>query len=152
MSTQSIVASLVVLLISSCTVGPELSEFKPAHGPQGALMEITLKGKPIRGNDIAGELLALQADGVLLNVSLFPPRPDAARTVVMVPYEMMKYARLEQMGRVKVESKGEEQDKIYKERLRLVSRFPQGLSDHLLGKLLAHAGQDDVVVPFREEN
>ena len=64
---------------------------------------------------------------------------------------MMKTANLEQMGKAKVESQGEEMNKVYLDRLRMVSRFPQGLSDELLEPLLANYDQESLVSPFREE-
>ena len=151
MSVRQLTVLFIALSLAGCTVGIKLEEFKPAQGPEGVMMELTLNGEPRRGNDVGGELLAVRPDGVLLNVPEYAARPEAATTIVLVPFWMMKQAKLEQMGRVKVESQGEEMNKIYLDRLRLVSRFPQGLSDELLADLLAHSNQKDVMTPHRDE-
>ena len=151
MNSWRISPVLLLLVVAGCTVGIKLEEFKPAQGPHGVQMEVSLNGEPIRGNDVVGELLAVQADGVLLLVPEFSGRPQAATTIVLVPYWMMKTANLEQMGKAKVESQGEEMNKVYLDRLRMVSRFPQGLSDELLAPLLANYDQESLVSPFREE-
>jgi hypothetical protein len=114
-------------------------------------MELTLNGNVIDGNQISGELLAVRGDGVLLNVIDYPDSVSAPSTVVLIPFWMMDTAKLEQMGRAKVESQGEEKNKVYLERLRLVSRFPQGISDQLLTDLLSELGQEQLEVPRRSE-
>jgi len=142
---------MLFLAIAGCSTSIEVKKFKPAQGPQGIQMELTLNGNVIDGNKIEGELLAVQADGVILNVTDYPNSESAANTLVLVPFWMMDRAKLEQMGSAKVESQGEEANKVYLARLRLVSRFPQGLSDELLTDLLTEMGQENVAVPHRTE-
>jgi hypothetical protein len=64
---------------------------------------------------------------------------------------MMDRAKLEQMGSAKLESQGEEGNEVYLTRLRMVSRFPQGLSDELLAELLTEIGQEELEGPHRTE-
>ncbi len=140
-----------LLTIVGCSTSVEVKDFKPAQGPRGIQMELVLNGNVIDGNRIAGELLAVRGDGVILNASDYPGAESAAKTVVLIPFWMMDTAKLEQMGRAKVESQGEEKNKIYLERLRLLARFPQGLSDELLAHLLSEMGQEQLEVPSRSE-
>ena len=145
------VQPMILLALVACSTSVEVKDFKPAQGPQGIQMELTLNGNVIDGNKLSGELLAVHDDGVLLNVDDYPNSVSAANTVVLIPYWMMDTAKLEQMGRAKVQSQGEEKDKVYLDRLRLLARFPQGLSEDLLTKLLTEMGQEQVEVPHRTD-
>lgn len=145
------VRAIILLALAGCSTSVEVEDFKPAQGPQGIQMELTLNGNVIDGNKLSGELLAVRDDGVLLNVDDYPDSASAAKTVVLIPFWMMDTAKLEQMGRAKVESQGEEQNKVYLDRLRLLARFPQGLSEDLLTKLLTETGQEQVEVPHRTD-
>ena len=145
------VQAIILLALVGCSTSVEVEDFKPAQGPQGIQMELMLNGNVIDGNKVSGELLAVHDDGVLLNVDDYPDSASDANTVVLIPYWMMDTAKLEQMGRAKVESQGEKQNKVYLDRLRLLARFPQGLSEDLLTKLLTEMGQEQVEVPHRTE-
>jgi hypothetical protein len=129
----------------------EVKDFKPAQDPQGIQMELSLHGNVIDGDKIDGELLAAGGDGVLLDVADYPGSAGSASTVVLIPFWMMDRAKLEQMGSAKLESQGEEGNEVYLTRLRMVSRFPQGLSDELLAELLTEIGQEELEVPHRTE-
>ena len=148
-----LLSHLLVLFLATaaCSTSVEVKNFKPAQKPHGIQMELTLNGDVIDGNKVEGELLAVRPDGVLLNVPEYADSERAENTLVLIPFWMMDRAKLEQMGSAKVESQGEEANKVYLARLRLVSRFPQGLSDNLLTELLTEMGQDKVEVPHRTE-
>ena len=137
---------LLMLFAAGCSVGVgvQIEGFKPAQGPRGVHIELRLKGKVIGGNTISGELLAVRADRILLNVIDNPDSPNAKSRVVLIPVSMVKTAEPEQMHRVKVRSKRKELGEEQVNRLRLVARFPQGLSDEMLAVLLADLGQDRV--------
>ena len=142
---------LLLLIITGCSTSVEVKDFKPAQTPQGIEMELSLNGDVLDGQKVKGELLAVRDDGVLLNVADYPDSAGAGNTIVLIPFWMMDRAKLEQMGSAKVESQGEEANKMYLARLRLVSRFTQGLSDELLAELLMKMGQEEVVVPHKTE-
>lgn len=142
---------LLLLIITGCSTSVEVKDFKPAQNPQGIEMELSLNGDVLDGQKVKGELLAVRDDGVLLNVADYPDSAGAGNTIVLIPFWMMDRAKLEQMGSAKVESQGEEANKMYLARLRLVSRFTQGLSDELLAELLMKMGQEEVVVPHKTE-
>lgn len=148
----SLLFPLVLLLVTvGCSTSVEVKDFKPAQAPHGIQMELSLNGDVLDGNKIEGELLAVRGDGVLLNVADYPDSTAPGNTIVLIPFWMMDRAKLEQMGSAKVESQGEEANELYLARLRLVSRFPQGLSDELLAKLLTETGQGEVAVPHKTE-
>ncbi len=135
---------LLMLLVASCSVGLKIENFQPAQGPQGVHVELKLEGKVIGGNTISGELLAVRADRILLNVIDNPDSPNATSRVVLIPYSLIQTLDPEQMGRMSFRSQREEMDEDHLNRLRLVARFPQGLSDEMLAVLLADLGQDQV--------
>lgn len=142
---------LLLLVAAGCSTSVEVKDFKPAQGPEGIQMELSLNGDVLDGKKVKGELLAVRGDGVLLNVVDYPESAGPGNTIVLIPFWMMDRAELEQMGSAKVESQGEEANEVYLARLRLVSRFPQGLADELLAELLARMGQEQVAVPHKKE-
>ena len=144
MTTVHAMLLLLMLLIAGCSVGIKIDNFKPAQGPQGVHIELQLEGKAIRGSKISGELLAVRADRILLNVIDNPDSPNATSRVVLIPFSLIKTVDPEQMGRMRFRSQREEMDEDHLNRLRLVARFPQGLSDEMLAVLLADLGQDQV--------
>ena len=144
MTTVHAMLLLLMLLIAGCSVGVKIDNFKPAQGPQGVHIELQLEGKAIRGSKISGELLAVRADRILLNVIDNPDSPNATSRVVLIPFSLIKTVDPEQMGRMRFRSQREEMDEDHLNRLRLVARFPQGLSDEMLAVLLADLGQDQV--------
>lgn len=144
MTTVHAMLLLLMLLIAGCSVGVKIVNFKPAQGPQGVHIELQLEGKAIRGSKISGELLAVRADRILLNVIDNPDSPNATSRVVLIPFSLIKTVDPEQMGRMRFRSQREEMDEDHLNRLRLVARFPQGLSDEMLAVLLADLGQDQV--------
>ena len=152
MNAQPAGRLLIGLSIAGCaTIGVEVDEFKPAQGPQGVHMELKLHDGIVDGNRIEGELLAVRADGVVLNVLDDTDKAEPSARLVLVPFWMTNSARLEQMGSVRVKSQGQAVDEKYLNKLRLVARFPQGLSDELMATLLAESGQAQVEVPQRQE-
>ena len=142
---------MFVLAAAGCSTSVAVKDFKPAQSPHGINMELTLNGNVIDGNKISGELLAVRGDGVLLSVEDYLDSGSKKEWVGLIPFWMMDTAKLEQMGSAKVESQGEEKNKLYLDRLRLLSRFPQGLSDDLLAELLTIMGQEEVEVPHRTD-
>lgn len=135
---------LLLLLVAACSVGVQIEDFRPAQGPYGVHVELQLDGKAIRESKISGELLAVSADRILLSVIGNPNSPNRTRRVVSIPYSLIKTVDPEQMGRMRFRSQREEMDEYHLNPLRLVARFPQGLSDELLAVLLADQGQDQV--------
>jgi hypothetical protein len=109
-----------------------VKKFAPAHEPAGVAIRLRLhfgKGTQL----VAGELLAVQDSGLLLR--------DSTR-IVFVPNDSVRYGETTTRGtglsfaRKPVGST--------REQLRLLSRFPGGVSADLLSSLLAAYGRDSV--------
>ncbi|HZD53657.1 MAG TPA: hypothetical protein VE175_11465 [Woeseiaceae bacterium] len=139
------------LLVCGCSIGPEIAEFKPAQRPEGVHLEVTLKHDVSEGRTVEGELLEVRADGLLLNVDRYPVDARTVRRIVLIPYPVMKTVRGEQMGRAVLGSGAKPLSDPFWGRLRLVSRFPQGLNEGLLTQLLNDLGQETLAIPKPRE-
>lgn len=102
---------------------------------------------------LEGELLEVREDGLLLNAWSLGEGGIAKKRVVFVSYAAMRDVDLEQLDlRLLPEPHGragEGASKIkaqHSEKLRLLSRFPQGVSSQILDKLLAAQSQTEVEV------
>jgi hypothetical protein len=122
---------LGLLAVSACRWGPRLDRFPAATTPSGATMAIAGAGR----SSLDGELLAATDSG------LFVAR--RAR-VTFVPYAAISSARVVGLDQAYMLARGRAPDAGRLARLRRVSRFPQGLSDEVLARLLRAHAQDDV--------
>lgn len=138
----------ILLAVTACTVGPQIHEFKPASSPNGVFMDVRLHGNIVGGKRLYGELLSARPDGLLLSI-VPKDRPDEVGKVTLVPYWMLDVIEPEQMGYVKVRSEGRNMDEERLKRLNAVARYPQGLSEELLAKLLAAVDQEEIARPQR---
>jgi hypothetical protein len=120
-------ALLGVVVLGACFTGPSAANFGPARGPQGVAADIRLER---RGGRIKGELLAVQDTGLLVM---------REQRVVFVPLRAISIATFRQRdsaigrGRMTLPQR---------DALRQVSRFPNGLSDAALARLLQAHGQN----------
>ncbi len=146
--TRLLTAMAAIIVAGACSVGPQIHEFKPASTPNGVFMDVRLHGEIIGGKRLYGELLSARPDGLLLSV-VPKDRPREVGKVMLVPYWMLDVIEPEQMGYVKVSSEGRNMDEERLKRLNAVARYPQGLSDELLAKLLAAVDQGEVEKPQR---
>ena len=128
------------LAVSACQVGPTVETFKPAHDPEGVRMTLELNKDLVPGDELEGELLEVRVDGLLLNVAPAPGAESDARRVWSVSYSQVKRMKMAQRtGWVY------EVDARKREKLTLLSRFPQGLSPELLEALLSSQNQDAII-------
>lgn len=119
--------SLVLLGAAACHSGPSATTFGPAIGPRG--IEADLRGLGLR---IQGELLEVQ-DSALLVLQRDEVILVALRQIGIGGFRQRGV--LIQRGRfVRGRSAAE---------LRLVSRYPQGLTPELRARLLAAHGQTE---------
>jgi hypothetical protein len=123
---RSLMVSVAVLGFSACMVGPSTRTFAPANWPDGIEADLRLKRSRIQG-----ELLAVQ-DSALLVL-----RDDR---VVLVLLAAIRVGSFSQRG-VLVENGHALRGTL--PRLRLVSRFPAGLTPELKARLLAAYGQTE---------
>ena len=120
---------IALMLLAACSVGTSVKNFAPAKGPAGATVTLRL----ISNRTLAGELLAVadssllvQSGGQLFRVGL--PR------IVSGTAPKLSFTAAELKDEVR-------------ERLRLLSRYPQGVSPELETRLLQAYGQSGVQEP-----
>ena len=118
---------LVLAATLSCQVGPSIRNFQPAASARGVQTYLRL-GK--HRTQVEGELLAVR-DSTLLVLR------DGER-VAVVPIHLIRSARFE---KVDILMEGNRLSARDRERLRLFSRFPAGLTPELEARLLAVYGQ-----------
>ena len=114
----------ILLLLGACYVGPSVKRYAPAHGPAGAAVKLELRGD----RTVGGELLAVE-DGTLLLLE--------ARQLVRVDVAAIRSLRGPNISTGAL-------DDAARERLRLVSRYPQGVSPELEASLLLAYGAGPV--------
>jgi len=112
----------------ACSVGPRPEKFPPAREPAGATIQLRLLGKRV----VTGELLAVQDSGFLVR--------DLGR-ILRVPNRAVRSGSLVTGGGTAFAGRPVGGTR---ERLRLLSRYPSGVTDDLLAQLLAAYGRDSV--------
>ena len=138
----SAVAFLSLLLSAACTIGPGVGGFRPAQGPEGVSARLTLTSE---AGELAGEVLAVEESALLIYVhregSGREERLD--RYLARVPFGAVRRADFQQVG------KGNDvlRDPEFLGRLRLVSRYPQGVSEELLARIEQAYGEVRMVEP-----
>jgi len=121
-----------MLATLGCHIGGRVDRFAPANGPEGVAVALELR----RGGRAQGELLAVQDTALVVL---------AQDTVTLVPYGALETGEFSQVG----ELRGTPPAPDFARRLRLVSRFPQGLTPDMLARLLAAHGQSALKVVAR---
>ena len=121
-------ASLFALACVACVVGQHIDTFEPANGPAGGTVTLTTNVKPI---GYLGELLAVEDSALLL------VRND---TLMRVPSSLIRSIDAPYGG-----GSGK-LDKHQREKLRLISRYPKGVTPDLEQRLLAAYHQPRVKV------
>jgi hypothetical protein len=116
--------------LAHCAVGPRVENFKPAQQPSG--VEATLN---FDGATLKAELLEVRETAlVVLNDS----------KVMLIPYRIIRRGEFLQTG-ISIRE-GNPPSATDREQLRLLSRFPQGLSPSMLNSLLAAYRQEKLTV------
>ena len=128
-----------------CAYGMTKEKFRPAQSPRGIETRITTSAA-----EFAGELIEIRQTGlVLLSQKRFSTARNgmtetAERRLRLVPYAAVLSSRFEQLDRRLYIIAGRTPPDNDRERLRLVSRFPQGLSPEVLSQLLEQLGQTEL--------
>lgn len=121
-----------VLATLACHLGGRVDGFAPATQPAGVAVTLWLRG----GAMGQGELLAVQDTALVVL---------AQDTVTLVPYRVLAAGRFSQVGELTETPLTMD----FAGKLRLVSRFPQGLTPEMLTRLLAAYGQSTLKVMTR---
>ena len=123
--------ALSLLAFSACAIGKSGKDLAIATIPGGAQATVVS-----RGGAIAGELVAVRDDGVVLS---------AQKQLSFFPFASLGGLTIGQMkGDYKLAA-GERPSREKLDRLRLVSHFPQGLTPEVERRLLAQLGQTAIV-------
>ena len=112
---------LLALLVAGCQFGTKPQAFPPAVTPQGVVASITTRGKA----NIMGELLAVEDSALLVWRDSAP--------MVRVPIAAIDRASF--AGMRVVLNAGDPLSPKDRDRLRLTSRFPQGITDDVMARL-----------------
>lgn len=133
MRRQTVVRVVTLVIASSgvaCVVGSRVGTFPPANGPNG----VTTKLETIAGR-VTAEVLDVRDSGlVVLSNS----------QVTFVPYRSIYDGSFNQLG-VSIPH-GQFQNAEKRNRVRLASRFPQGITPETERQLLAVHHQTSIVV------
>ena len=127
-----LVGAAILAMLAACQWGTRPQNFRPARGPAGAEVAVHVAGER---QDRLGELYAVDTAGVLIARN--------AR-LVRIAWPRLASMDVERLGDDYDVSRRETVDAAERERLSLVSRFPQGLSGPLLTQVLARFRQDAV--------
>lgn len=131
MKARALIAVVVVLsILQSCRYGTTVESFPPARTPKGVIGTIVTN----RGG-FQAELIEVRGDGILIRADL---------KFRLLPYSTIVSFRFGGVpGGGNVGNRRELSPPV-RERLRLVSRFPQGLTPELLRQLLEANSQAEL--------
>ena len=117
-------------LTNGCSFGMTARKYSPAQGPKGIMMHVSTGQK-----QLTGELIEVRADGILL---------VAEEKLLLLPYTAILSAEANEKDSPYIISKGTVPNRDVQEHLRLLSRFPQGLTPELIQRLLDAYGQTEL--------
>lgn len=129
---------LMGCLSSACAIGMEVREFKPAGTPAGVRADVhTAAGQ------LTGELIEVREAAIILLAEEGPATATGsrARRLRLIPFTAISRADVEQRGAGVRLSGGQPPSPQTRERLRLLSRFPYGMSPAVERDLLKAYGQ-----------
>ena len=131
---RTLIALALASVLSGCSYGMTAEKFRPATDPHGVTATITTSGGELRG-----ELIELQDAGLILLSSRMGQKDE--RMLRRVPYSAVRTSTFEQLASRYSIRDGSAPAGDVRERLRLVSRFPHGMSAAVLAELLRANGQ-----------
>ena len=117
---------VALLLLAGCAVGSKAKNYAPAQGPAGATLELELAGE----RALTGELLAVTDSSLLV-------QSDSR-------LHRVRWSLIDSGKAPKISFSGPAPKPEVRERLRLISRYPQGVSPELQSRLLQAYGQTGV--------
>jgi hypothetical protein len=131
MHTTKILATVAAFALAGCHLGKSGADLPVANQPGGAHVSLRTSS-----GAYSGELLAVQDDGVIISSDRILFAPFSAIVGLTVDKMGGRY----QLGTADV-PRGERLAQ-----LRLVSRFPQGLTPNIRSVLLAQKSQTEIAV------
>lgn len=130
MSMRLGLALFALAVLAACAVGTTGGSYEPAKGPAGARVTLEVTGH----REVIGELLAVEDTSLLVLQE---------RQLLRVPLPLVisgNAPKVSFTGRTLMAKSDEA-----RERLRLISRYPQGMSPELEARLLEAYGQSRVL-------
>ena len=124
--------TLVMLagLSNGCSFGMTARKYRPAQQPQGVNMRVdTAQGQ------LLGELIEVRDDGIVVL---------ADQKLRLLPYTVILSSKADQTDSRYAISQRTVPKRDVLEHLRLLSRFPQGLTPELMRQLLDACGQTEL--------
>lgn len=155
-----LICFILTLVLAGCHAGPQIEDFEQAWQPEGIGVTIKLSARFDDRKRVDGELLEVSSDGLLLNTRDPQKESVVNRRIVFVPYSVMRDVDVDDLnlnifsesdsdydeyGSANRERDSERMER-HREQLRLLSRFPQGLTQPLLDEMLEAEGQTTVDV------
>jgi hypothetical protein len=128
-------AAVLVAAAAACYVGPNINEFPGLRSAAGAWCKLNVPRLP--GGELQGELLAVDSSSAVLLTS--PPQ------VWVVPYTAIGASNCERAGPIPFYRDALVQDQARE--IRLMSRYPQGISRDVMARLLAAYRQTEPRTP-----
>jgi len=136
-----VVLSLAAVSLTACHVGPQVKDLDLANNPEGATIEVQVL--PADGQDklkFEGELLEIRDDGIVFSGA---SDAEADDELILVVWSRATRVRAIEFGGYRAEvGRSLEWSAETKERFRLISRFPQGISPEIMDGLLAAHRQE----------
>jgi len=126
------IALVAWLGLSGCHVGPRPESFLPAQHPEGVAARLVTRSLEVRG-----EVLVVQDTALIVR---------DGDSLYFIPVAVIREGTFPAMREAEIRRGAFVRKRDGRERLQLVSRFPQGLSDDRLQAVLAAYGQRALVV------
>ena len=142
--SRLLISSMLAGSMAACSYGPKMADFPSATGPEGATVRVTV---PNAG--YYGQLLETRPDGILILSSARIETKSGDRVEIsetrirLLPYSRVESVQFQRGSKIDGR-KWSPVDAASRERFRLLSRFPQGLTPELLQQLLKMYGQTEV--------
>ena len=135
-SVTNVCLSLAAVSLFACHVGPQIKDLDLANNPEGATVEVQVLSAD--GQDklkLEGELLEIRDDGIVFSGA---GDDDAENLLIFVAWSRAARVRATEFSGYRAEvGRSLEWSADTKERFRLISRFPQGITPEIMGGLLA---------------
>ena len=161
--TRFVLAGMVVLLMPACSYGPTVDQFPPAQQPGGVTATLVL------GSDtLTAEVLAVEEDALFVLAEPSTPHRLAGK-LARIPFSGITRGEFAHAGGFRhnffhyLVAYGREDAEPYEatgadlaagaaglDNVRLLSRYPQGVSEELLARLEEAYGKVETVDPGGE--
>lgn len=128
--TALLILSTLICISNGCSLGVTASKYRPAQGPKGVNMRIdTAQGR------LSGELIEVRDAGIVIL---------ADQKLRFLAYTAILSSKIDQTeSRYAISQRTVPKPEV-QEQLRLLSRFPHGLTPELMKQLLGEYGQTEL--------